>query len=353
MSAAPTIQAANLARVLLQYPELGELQRITRNGLSRNHAACLFETSRGAYFAKGYDLRWSDRHALLGEHAIIRHLNAAHYPTPRLHRNAAGETLTWVDEAPYALFDVAKGEDRYGNAPVFAPFTTVTEAHSAGEHLAKLHLALEGLKGLTPRPFAGLTAQYRLIMAPSVREGMKGLFESAKPLEAFVAGRPEFQWLLDRMEGYRARVIPHWGECRRGPIHGDFIKRNLLWEGDQVASVLDFDCWNEGAWVYDLALALLPCGFNWPELLAGRGAVNEQDLAAFLAGYQSVNPLKEAERAILPDVMESARFEFYLSAIAGSLARNDQAQAEQFWNLLLDVFHFFEDPGSWIRQVEG
>lgn len=350
MRPSPTIEAAILERVLLQYPQLGELKNITHNGLSRNHSACLFESRAGTFFAKGYDLRWSDASALKGEHAIIRHLNAATYPTPHLHLNASSETLTWIDEAPFALFDVAKGEDRYGSAPVFAPFASVPEAGSAGEHLGKLHLALASMTAPSPRSFIGLTAQYRLIAAPSIRDGIETLFESAKHLKGFVADRPDFPWLLERMEGYRDRMYPHWLECRRGHIHGDFIKRNLLWDGPQVASVLDFDCWNEGAWVYDLALALLPCGFNWPKLFAGSKTVNQQDLSAFLEGYQSVNPLNTAEREILPDVMESARCEFYLSAIAGSLARKDEVQAEQFWTLLVRVFRFFASSDSWSRR---
>ena len=346
---AAEISPVTLEQVLSHYPSLGTLRATVRNGLSRNHAACLLETTTGRYFAKGYELRWSDRSALQGEHAIIRHLVLSGYPTPRLHENTESETLTWLDGIPYALFDEARGEDRYGHSPVFTPFATRGEAFSAGSHLARLHLNLQSMPPLPPRSFNGLTARYQLMEEASISEGFKNLLPTSPLLQQFLAERPEVPWLLARMSGYRDRLAEAWPHCPRGPIHGDFIKRNLLWEGQEVASVLDFDLWNEGAWVYDLALALLPCGFNWTDLLESIGEVNRQALGAFLEGYQAFRPLEEAERVVLPWVMESARFEFYLSAIAASLDRGDPPQAEQFWRLLVGVFDWFERHHDWKR----
>jgi Ser/Thr protein kinase RdoA (MazF antagonist) len=113
--------------------------------------------------------------------------------------------------------------------------------------------------------------------------------------------------------------------------------------------VIDFDLWNVGFWVYDLALALLPVGFNWPLLLAGEGSVNYADMLAFLAGYRYGRDVSQAELEVLPLVMESARFEFYLSAISTMIERGQPEEAEKFWALLVGVFRWFEAHPDWWR----
>ncbi len=66
-----------------------------------------------------------------------------------------------------------------------------------------------------------------------------------------------------------------------------------------------------------------------------------------LEGYQSVRVLEEVEREARPWVMESARFEFYLSAIVACFDRGDQDQAKQYWKLLFQVFDWFERHQDW------
>ena len=49
--------------------------------------------------------------------------------------------------------------------------------------------------------------------------------------------------------------------------------------------------------------------------------------------------------------METARFEFYLSAIGASLAKADAARAESFWQLLLDTSTWFERHPDWRETI--
>jgi Ser/Thr protein kinase RdoA (MazF antagonist) len=343
----PEIQAEALARVVDAYPHLGTFGAIARNGLSINTAACLFTTDRGTYFAKRDDPAVWDVEALAAEHGIIRRLVAAGYPTPRLYENVSGETITWLDRQPYALFDRARGEDRYGDAPVFAPYGSPAEAEAAGAMLARFHAVFAGEPLPAPKPIRGLTVRFQLLSAPSVAEGMAGLLEEAPVLKDFLRDRPELPRLLERLEHQRLGLAPWLGELPRGVIHGDFIKRNLFWEGDRVVDVLDFDLWNVGYMAHDLALALLPTGFDWPALLAGGDSVNGRDMAAMLAGYETVRPLTHAERQALPWLMESGRFEFYLSAVVTAIGRGQVDQAEAFWRLLVGVYDWFAAHPGW------
>lgn len=343
----PTIEPDALARVLVDYPQLGRFGAIARNGLSINTPACLFKTDRGTYFAKRYDPAVWDTEALEAEHGVITRLTAAQYPTPRLHPNVRGETITWVDARPYAIFDQARGEDRYGDTPVFAPYGTITEAEAAGAMLARFHQVFAAGPLPAPKPIRGLTVRFQLLRAPSVQAGLNELLAEAPVLRTFLRDRPELPRLLERLEHQRVGLAPELSQLPVGVVHGDFIKRNLFWEGDRVTEVLDFDLWNVGPLAHDLALALLPTGFDWPVLLAGGESVNAAAMQAMQRGYESVRPLMAPERQALPWLMESGRFEFYLSAVVTAIGRNDPAQAESFWKLLVNVYDWFTTHPDW------
>lgn len=350
---APRIDAEALATVVARYPELGRFEGMVRNGLSVNTAACIFRTETGLGFAKRYDPAKRDLAGLATEHAIVRALLAHGFPTPRLHANAEGETLTWVDALPYALTAVARGEDRYRDVSVFAPFRAPGEARSAGEMLARFHLALKDFPMPPPKPFMGITARFDWLRAPSSAKGLADLLEEAPILAAFLDAQPEFPELVAYMEERHARLVPLASALPAGVIHGDFIKRNLFYAGDAVSDVLDFDLWNVGPWVYDLALALLPCGFDW-EAIARGDIPRHAEMRAFLEGYQADRALTPSETEALPTVMEAARVEIYLSLVAMALRQHDDNKATLFWGFIVTLVRWFGANANWsVRLREG
>jgi Ser/Thr protein kinase RdoA (MazF antagonist) len=353
MSRRPEIDPAALAQIVRRYPQLGSFAGILRNGMSVNTAAATFETSEGRFFAKRYDLRVTEPHTILGEHGVILQLRAENFPTPMIHANNRGDTVTWLAEQPYAVFALAHGEDRYGDEHVFAAFHHREDARSAGAMLARFHLALRGGMLPAPKPFKGLTAQYRAMLAPDIPAALEELLVGAPVLGAYVRERAEWEDVKALLAPFAERLEPYLGGWPLGIIHGDWIKRNLFWKGHEVADVLDFDLWNVGHWVYDLALALLPIGFDWPVVLAGRAEPNHADMVAFLAGYQEVRPLEPDERAALPIVMSSARVEFYLSAVHAALLKDDEGQAAMFWDLFVRSRMWFAEHPAWAEALES
>jgi Ser/Thr protein kinase RdoA (MazF antagonist) len=343
----PEIEHAALTQIVSRYGGLGPLRGIVRNGLSANTATCVFETDAGRYFAKRYDPRTTDPYALLGEHSIVLQLRATGYPTPMLHANNRGDTITWLAESPYAVFALARGEDRYGDEPVFAPYRDREDARAAGAMLARYHLALREGPLPRPRPFKGLVAQFRAVASADFPASLEGLVAEAPMLAAYVAARPDWHELVRGLHAPASRLHVMARDWPVGIIHGDWIKRNLFWQGNEVADVLDFGLWNVGPWVHDLALALLPVGFDWPRVLAGDAEPNHRDMTAFLAGYQAVRPLTADERDGMATLMETARVEFYLSAVAQALDRGDQGQAAMFWDLLVATRRWFEAHPGW------
>jgi len=350
---APMIDASALASVVSRYPELGRFSGIVRNGLSANTASCLFRTERGTYFAKRYDPATRDVQSLAAEHAIVQALRAKEFPTPRLYADADGQTLSVRDGAPYAITDLARGEDRYREASVFAPYRSLAELRSAGGMLARFHLALRDFPLPKPKPFRGITARFDWLLAPTSAGGLRDLLADAPSLVPFLAARAEFSTLLAYMEARHARLAPVAGALPTGIIHGDFIKRNLFFEGDAVSDVLDFDLWNVGPWVYDLALAMLPCGFDWGAIARGEPPRVEA-MRDFLAGYQEVRPLTGAEAEALPTVLEGARVEIYLSLVAMALRQQDDDKAMLFWGFIVTLVTWFTANVDWsVRLREG
>jgi Ser/Thr protein kinase RdoA (MazF antagonist) len=343
----PEIDLAALSQIVRRYPQLGDATQILRNGLSINTATCIFETTNGRYFAKRYDPLNRDTPSLMAEHSLVAHLRAANFCTPLLYANDRAETLTWLAEFPYALFALARGEDRYGNRGVFDPFDDREEARAAGATLARFHLALHTLPLPEPKPFRGLTAQYQILLAPDPEAALQALLAQQPALQQFLAEQPGFDAITQRVFRHVpviTRGQPNWP---LGIIHGDWLKRNLFWQGPDVSDVIDFELWNVAPWLYDLALALLPCTFNWPELLQGRSTPNQRDCQAMIAGYHHVRPLHPDERNGLSAMLETARFEFYLSAIGHALTHGDPAQARLFYTLLDDTTRWFETHPDW------
>lgn len=106
-----------------------------------------------------------------------------------------------------------------------------------------------------------------------------------------------------------------------GIIHGDLFRDNVLWEGDKISAILDFEQASGGSLAYDLAVCINDwCWTSYPRL----------DLAAALvAGYQRVRPITEADRTALPIEIRAAAARFTLTRITDVyLARVDNPEKD-------------------------
>ncbi|CAN5345270.1 homoserine kinase [soil metagenome] len=101
-----------------------------------------------------------------------------------------------------------------------------------------------------------------------------------------------------------------------GIIHGDLFRDNVLWEGEQLSAILDFEQASIGSLAYDLAVAINDwCWTGTPEI----------ELAiALVDGYQRLRPLTAADRAALPIELRASATRFTLTRITDVyLARVD------------------------------
>jgi homoserine kinase type II len=81
-------------------------------------------------------------------------------------------------------------------------------------------------------------------------------------------------------------------ELPSGVVHGDLFRDNVLWQGDSIAALLDFESAFHGPFVYDLMVTVAAwCYGDTFDL----GLVT-----ALVEGYTSARPLTSAERRAVP-----------------------------------------------------
>jgi homoserine kinase type II len=202
------------------------------------------------------------------EAAIVEHVAGRGVPTPPPFRTKGGASFgTWQGQL-VSLFPWRGGRT--------LPRSEVQPVHAraAGEALARLHLAGESFADHRPGRYEPDEIERRLS-----RIEASASFDPA--LAAAVAVlRPE----LDSLATARAPGLAE------GLIHGDLFLDNVLYEGDRLAALLDFEQASWGRLAYDVAVTLLAFAF-------GREDFRPEMVAALLAGYVALRPVTSAERA--------------------------------------------------------
>ena len=97
---------------------------------------------------------------------------------------------------------------------------------------------------------------------------------------------------------------------RRGPVHADLFRDNVMFEGEQLTGFFDFYFAGVDSWLFDLCV----CLNDWCIDLA-TGALDPARLHAFMAAYQAVCPLNASERSLLPAMARAAALRFWVSRL--------------------------------------
>lgn len=215
---------------------------------------------------------------------LTQHLAAKGFRTPSPVARKDGGLSAELKGRPAALVEWAKGAWR--KRPSLA------DHHLAGQTLARLHLAGEDYQGLRDNP-VGPRRWKRLAERSATRvEG-----EDRRILDRLEAAMPSLVGLFD------PSALP------QGAIHADYFPDNVLFDGAGIGGVIDFYFGCNGAWAYDLAIALSAWGFD------AEGRADEGAIEAFRAGYESIRPLSRVEVEALPDLGAAAAVRFTLTRL--------------------------------------
>jgi len=119
-----------------------------------------------------------------------------------------------------------------------------------------------------------------------------------------------------------------------GTLHADLFHDNVLFDGDSLSGIIDFDYACNDVLIYDLCVTIN----DW--CIGTDGGIDQNRMLAVMQAYQQLRPLLEQEQAALPMMFRAAALRFWLSRlhdkafpIAGELTFTKSP--DEYKNLLL------------------
>lgn len=220
---------------------------------------------------------------------LLGHLAASGVPTPTPALGRDGRRTRPLAGKPAALFPWVDGH------MVCTRAVTPGHARAVGAALARVHLA-----GPPPgQPLGGGRFGPAEIIARCDRVA------TSRDEEARAQAAP----LREAVRAVAARRT----RVKSGLVHGDLFRDNVLWDGDSIAALLDFESAHEGPFVFDLAVTILSWSFG--------SSFDTAIARAIASGYRSVRELDEDERAAFFDEAVLACLRFTVTRITDDAIR--------------------------------
>lgn len=267
------------------------------------------------------DVRW--------EAGLVDSLAAAGVPTPPTIPAADGAPLVrhrdrWVSVFPW-VDGVHRGPGEVSERDAAEVGAALAALHRAGAPLAA-RMARTGIYTT-----GHVAARYARLRADPVAAADPAL---AVALDAI--GR-ELEWLAARAD-QRAGAPG-------GIIHGDLFRDNVLFDGAELAALLDFEQASTGAWVYDLAVCLNAWCYA--------SELSPALVRAMVDGYRGARELEADEQALLYVEARAAAVRFTVTRITDVHLRGAELEGKDFRRFLarLEAWRALGDEGlaGWLR----
>jgi len=288
-----------LARVLSAYG-LGApvaARRIERGYVDENW---IVETGQGRYFVKRRHARRRQSSQIIqAQHDLITHLRQSGFPAPNLIPTSTGQSFLVLDGEVYEVGEVIEGDLFDHDRP--------EHLAAAAQMLGRYHLAAEGF------------GPQALVQAGPLYSPQNARAALVRLCEAWQVGvDPEIGPLAQELEVQAEYLAERFGAHGLLPhlvIHGDYYAGNLLFKGDRVAGVVDYD---KASWqprVAELAEALIYFSSPRPKYLRHlvySGVLEWEPFGRLLQGYARAITLEDAEMEALPDYIACIWFSISL-----------------------------------------
>lgn len=307
-----TVSESELKRVLGYY-NLGQLRtawRIERGFVNDNWA---IETTRGRYFLKRRhpDLRQPDR--IRFQYDLMEWLWQAGFPAPAIVPTASGETFLVLDGEFYEIHEYIEGEPYDHDRPAHLEEAAVT--------LGRYHTHVQGF---APQALHNLDALYSPRILSTTLTALT---------EAWVLDRdPDLAQIARQLEAHAldlaARFAGH-GALPHLIIHGDYYAGNLLFDGDRIVGVVDYDKARWQPRAVELAEALIYFASLRPgplKHLVYPGFLDWEPFTRFLQNYARAAVPSENEVCALPDYIRCIWLSISLQRL---LEKGSRRSAEQ------------------------
>jgi Ser/Thr protein kinase RdoA (MazF antagonist) len=350
----PPLTLDEVRALLAQFPALGRPERILTESPRPFSAAGVVATSKTSIFIKRHHHSVRDREGLLEEHRFLAHLVAHGAPVPRVFASAAGETAIAIGDSLYEVHETPTGVDLYEDGISWTPFRTVAHAHSAGQALARLHLAARDFAA-PPRKPRPLVASFTVLAARDPVAAMARYLGLRLSLARHAAVRVCAAQALDLLTPFHAELAPLLPALGSLWTHNDLHASNLFWSdqspGARATAIIDFGLADRTNAVHDLAHAIERNIVEWLTLVQNAKqppAVHLDHLEALLDGYESIRPLTPEEAAALAPMTALCHAEFALSEadyFLGALHSEEKAVAAYDGWLVGHAQWFLSDAG--------
>ena len=306
--------------LLGQFAECGEPYEILSVSPRPFSAASVVATEGARVFIKRHHRSVRDAAGLLEEHSFLTHLGARGAPVPCVLAATSGATVVENGEWTYEVHEAPQAVDLYIDAISWTPFQCAQHAHSAGQALARLHLASQGFQAphRKPRP---LVAGFTIFAAQNAGAGMHAYLGARPALRNDPDAHSGSDLALGLLAPFHVELLtllpylpPIW-------THNDLHASNLLWShaglDAKATSIIDFGLADRTNAVHDLAQAIERNIVEWLGLVQDPARedvpIHFDHLQALLNGYESVRPLSSREAEALAPMTALCHTEFALS----------------------------------------
>jgi Ser/Thr protein kinase RdoA (MazF antagonist) len=352
----PSLTLAEVRALLADFPNCGEAIEILSVSPRPFSAASLIATRTGRVFIKRHHRTVRDREGLLEEHRFMKHLREHGAPVPRVFEASSGETAMECGEWTYEVHEAPAGVDIYEDSLSWTPFRSTAHARSAGEALARLHLATQGFHA-PRRKTQPLVAGFTIYAAEDPKMAMETYLTARSALAHTAVTRASCDEALELLAPFHAELLPQLPALKPLWTHNDLHASNLLWsdasDDAQAVAIIDFGLADRTYAVHDLAQAIERNIVEWLELTQNSAhgedvPVHIDHLHALLDGYESVRPLTDVEAAALAPMTALCHAEFALTEadyFLGVLHSEDEARVA-----LID---YLAGHARWFRSAGG
>jgi Ser/Thr protein kinase RdoA (MazF antagonist) len=252
---------------------------------SKRNQNLLVEDSDGHLYVLRHYRRNPDIARIRFQLRFQEHLRSRGIPTSRVIETSDGESLVTDRAEAYALFDYVAGTDY--------DFANREHAREAASWLARLHQAAESFSDGPPSKLDTIPDVHRW-WTHGEREVAKleEFFHSRDVREELAFVRCLQRELVQECPPRTLDALPQvW-------VHGDYHGRNVVFRGNHLAAVFDFDVVHRGFRVEDVAYGL----FAFARRQRGSNRLRADVARLFIGEYDRVYPLTRQELEVLPAI---------------------------------------------------
>ena len=284
-------------------------------------AASVVTVTNRRIFVKRHARAVRDAVGLREEHAFMAHLRAHGASIPRVLAGKHGNTAIEIEDWTYEVHELPHGVDLYRDAISWTPFSCAVHAYSAGQTMARLHLAAQGYDA-PPRTGRPLVAGFSIFASQDPEHSLAAYLAARPALASYLKKHDWLHDALDLQQPFYAELQPLLPGLKPLWTHNDLHPSNLFWSDTgaqaQATAVIDFGLSDRTNAVHDLAHAIERSIVEWLALVQRpddpeRVPIHLDHLTALLDGYESVRPLSRVERAALAPMAALCHAEFALS----------------------------------------